>query len=204
MRRYDEIMEKIKVTPEMRQRVLEHIAREGIAPVLSKAARRSAIRKYFAAAACFTLLLAGAAAVPRLLGHIETEPPLQQAIPNIAEAESAEALSKLVGFAVTEEFSLPFEVKETAYFSYWNEMAEIDYSGEESSAVYRQSRGRDDNSGDYNAYNDITEITIKNENVTLKGNDGMYSLAIWTDGTYSYSLSVSSGASRESWHTMLS
>ena len=36
---YDEIMEKIKVTPEMRQHVLERIAREDIIP--SKAVRFS-------------------------------------------------------------------------------------------------------------------------------------------------------------------
>ena len=204
MRRYDEIMEKIKVTSEMRQRVLERIAREDITPVLSKAARLSVIRKYFAVAACFVLLLAGVTTVPRLLRNIETGSPVQQAIPNIAEAESVEDLSQLVGFEVTENFSLPFEVKETAYYSYWGEMAEIEYSGGESSATYRQSRGRNDNSGDYNVYNDIAEITIKNGNVTLKGNDGMYVLAIWMDGTYSYSLSVSSGVPEDDWHTILS
>lgn len=200
---YDELMEKIEVTPEMRQRVLEHIAQEDITPVSSKVARFPAIGKYISIAACFALLLAGTAVLPRLLDRGGPEPPVLTA-PNIVEAGSVEELSELVGFEVTTEFSLPFEVEKTAYRSYWNEMAEIEYSGGECSATYRQSQGSEDNSGDYNLYKDTTGITVKGRNVTLKGNDGIYVLAVWTNGAYSCSMSVSPGASADVWATMLS
>ena len=199
-RAYDEIMEKIEVTPEMRQRVLERIAREDT--VSSKVVRFPAWRRYVSAAACIALLLAGAVVLPRLLEQPEQKPPVLT-VPNIVEAASIEELSELVGFEVTADFSLPFEAKEITCCSYWNEMAQIEYRNGEYSATYRQSQGTDDNSGDYNIYSDTVEITVNDRIVTLKGNDGAYVLAVWTDGTYAYSLSVSSGVSAKNWHTIL-
>lgn len=199
-RSYDEIMEKIQVTPEMRQRVLERVAREDTAP--SKVVRSPAWRKYLPAAACFVLLLAGAAALPHLLEQPEPEPPVLT-VPDIVEAASIEELSELVGFEVTADFSLPFEVKETVYSSYWNEMAQIQYTGEAQTATYRQSLGTEDNSGDYNVYGDTAVIPVNGIDVTLKGSGGAYVLAVWTDGTYAYSLSVSSGISAEDWYLVL-
>lgn len=197
---YDEIMEKIEVTPEMRQHVLERIAQEDI--VSSKAVRFSALRKYLSVAACFVLLLAGVVTLSQSLERTEPEPPVLT-VPNIVEVASLQELSGLVGFEVTTEFSLPFEVEKITYCSYWNEMAEIEYSGGECSAIYRQSMGSDDNSGDYTTYSDVVEITVNDLNVTLKGNNGAYVLAIWTDGNHSYSLSISSGVSAEDWQIIL-
>lgn len=200
-RAYDEIMKKIEVTPEMRRRVLERIAREDT--VSSKVVRSSAWRKYLPVAACFVLLLVGAAVLPRLLERPEPEPPVLT-VPNIVEAGSLEELSELVGFEVTADFSLPFEIEKTAYRSYWNEMAEIEYSGAEHTATYRQSQGTEDNSGDYNIYSDTAEITVNDRSAVLKGTNGIYVLAVWTDGTCSYSMSVSPGASAADWCTILS
>ena len=109
---YDEIMEKIKVTPEMRQHVLERIAREDIIP--SKAVRFSALKKYLSVAACLILLLAGVVTLSQLLERTEPEPPVLT-VPNIVEAASLQELSGLVGFEVTTEFSLPFEVEKITY-----------------------------------------------------------------------------------------
>ena len=39
--------------------------------------------------------------------------------------------------------------------------------------------------------------------VTLKGETGSYTLAIWTDGNYSYSLSLSSGQPESVWQTII-
>lgn len=197
-RAYDEIMKKIEVTPEMRRRVLERIAREDM--VSSKVVRFPAWRKYLPVVACFVLLLVGAAVLPRLL---EQPGPPVLTVPNIEEAASIEELSELVGFDVATDFSLPFEAKEIVYCSYWNEMAQIEYSGEGCTATYRQSLGTDDNSGDYNVYGDTVEINVNSRTVTLKGDSGAYVLAVWTDGAYAYSLSVSSGISVEDWYTVL-
>ena len=200
---YDEVMERIEVTPEMRRRVLERIAREDISPAPAKVVSLSALRRRLSIAACFVLLLAGAAALPRLLEHTaEPEPPVLT-VPNIVEAASLQELSGLVGFEVTESFSLPFRAEKTAYRAYWSEMAEVEYSGGGCTATYRQSPGTDDNSGDYNVYGDIRTITVDGTAVTLKGDGGTYVLALWTDGTYAGSLSLSPGAEEGVWRSIL-
>ena len=161
------------------------------------------MEKYLATAACLVLILAGAVALPRLI-EPEGQGPDVVTVPSIVEAGSLQELSQQIGFEVTERFDLPFNAEETSYMSYWGELAELHYSGEEQTAVYRQSIGTEDNSGDYDAYKDVTEITVNEMNITLKGNDGIYTLAVWTDGEYSYSLSLSSGVSENSWRSSLS
>lgn len=202
---YDELMEKIEVTPEMRQRILNRIAQEELPPPV-KHVRFPIRRSYLAAVACLALLLAGGTLLS-LLRQPQVTPGPQPSnvltIPNIQEVSSLAELSKLVGFEVQADFTLPFSMEETSYCSYWGELAQIRFSGEGQSATYRQSVGEENNSGDYNVYSDIGEITVNGLTVTLKGQEGTYTLAIWTDGTYSYSLSLSSGVTREIWQTIL-
>lgn len=202
---YDELMEKIKVTPEMRQRVLERITREELSSPV-RPMRLPAWRGYLAAAACLALLLAGGAFLSLLRQPQITPGPQPSnvlAIPNIQEVSSLTELSQLVGFEVQADLTFPFAVEETVYCSYWGELAQVKFSGERQSATYRQSVGEKDNSGDYNAYSDIGGITVNGLTVTLKGHEGTYTLAIWTDGTYSYSLSLSAGITPEVWQTIL-
>lgn len=199
---YDEIMDKIEVTEEMRRRVLARIAAEDIAPVRPKVLRFPAWKKYLSAAACLILVIAGAAALPRLVRLLPPEGGVQ-VVPQIEEAPSLAELSRLVGFEVEEGFALPFEPEETAYCSYWNELAQIQYSGAGQTATYRQSAGTEDNSGDYTAYGDMAELAAGGLAVTLKGSGGVYVLAVWTDGSFSYSLGLSQGVTAEEWLTLL-
>lgn len=48
----------------------------------------------------------------------------------------------------------------------------------------------EDISGDYTKYSDVKTEKIGDWDVTLKGNDGKVVLAVWNDGTYSYSISL--------------
>lgn len=203
-RAYDEIMAQIEVTPEMRERVLKRVAAEDIAPVRSNVLRFPKLKKYLAAAACLALVIAGAAALPRLLAPAQPDPPPVAVVPMIEEAASLDELSTLVGFEVDTGFALPFEPEETTYCSYWNELAQIQYSGAGQTAAYRQSAGTEDNSGDYTAYGDVVEITAGGLDVTLKGDGGVYALAVWTDGAFSYSLHLSQGVSEAGWLDILS
>lgn len=199
---YDEIMGKIEVTEEMRRRVLARIAAEDIAPARPKVLRFPVWKKYLSAAACLILVIAGAAALPWLVQLLPPEGDVQ-VVPQIEEAPSLAELSRLVGFEVEEGFALPFEPEETTYCSYWNELAQIQYSGEGQTATYRQSAGTEDNSGDYTAYGDVAELAAGGLAVTLKGSGGAYVLAVWTDGSFSYSLELSQGVTAEEWLTLL-
>lgn len=199
---YDEIMGKIEVTEEMRRRVLARIAAEDIAPARPKVLRFPVWKKYLSAAACLILVIAGAAALPWLVQLLPPEGDVQ-VVPQIEEAPSLAELSRLVGFEVEEGFALPFEPEETTYCSYWNELAQIQYSGAGQTATYRQSAGTEDNSGDYTAYGDVAELAAGGLTVTLKGSGGAYVLAVWTDGSFSYSLGLSQGVTAEEWLTLL-
>lgn len=201
-RAYDEIMDRIEVTEEMRQRVLSRIAQEDIEPAPPKVLRFPAWKKYLSAAACLILVIAGATALPRLIPLL---PPGEtvQIVPRIQDASSLAELSGLVGFEVSPAAALPFTPEEMAYCAYWNELAQIQYSGQGQTATYRQSVGESDNSGDYTAYRDVTKITAGGLSVTLKGDAGAYVLAVWTDGTFSYSLRLSQGLAEAQWHTLL-
>lgn len=201
-RAYDEILERIEVTPEMRRRALQRIAAEDIVPAKLKVLRFPKLKKYLPAAACLVLVIAGAVTLPRLI-QLQT-PGNVQVIPQIEEAASPDGLSRLVGFEVNVGFVLPFAPEETTYCSYWNELAQIQYSGAGQTATYRQSAGTADNSGDYTAYGDVAEITANGLSVTLKGDKGVYLLAVWTDGTFSYSLRLSQGAPEAQWLGILS
>ena len=118
------------------------------------------------------------------------QPPLMQQGGFGEEYSSAEELSKVVGFDMFELNNLPFKAKETNYIAIDKDFAEINYSGENNSLTYRKSVGVEDNSGDYNIYDYVGETEINKIKVTVKGEAESLKLAFWTDGKYSYSISL--------------
>ena len=56
--KYDELMDRIEVTPEMRQRILKNIETADLTPD-KKVLRLHHLKQYLAAAACFALLITG-------------------------------------------------------------------------------------------------------------------------------------------------
>ena len=117
--------------------------------------------------------------------------------------ELNDELSAAVGFPVNEVEGLPFTVEKEVYISYWGEMAQIEYTGEGETAVFRKGTGTDDVSGDYNVYSSVKEIMVGANPVTLKGENDVFTLAVWTDGNYSYSLDISKGLSEDEWSEMI-
>ena len=211
MKRYDEIMDHIKVTDGMRSRILENIEAEGIAAERQRKQTGRTVTKLLSMAACLAVIIAAASAF-RSPAQVSTSddlqpnegdtPGLAQGGEDIIELDSVAALSAAVGFEVN-DIDLPFTPEQTEYISYWHELAEIDYTGEGKTACYRKTAGTEDCSGDYNAYTDVTELEESGMTVTLKGDAGQYTLAIWTDGSYSYSLSLSDGLSLSDWQTLM-
>lgn len=117
-------------------------------------------------------------------------------IPNpLEEVSSVKELSDLVGFEVNELKNLPFALQQVSYISISRELAEIIYTGADQELAYRKSEGTEDNSGNYIVYKEETKRTIAGYEVTVKGDDGRCGLAIWTDGTYSYSIQLREGES---------
>lgn len=96
---------------------------------------------------------------------------------------------------VNELKNLPFALQQVSYISISRELAEIIYTGADQELTYRKSEGTEDNSGNYIVYKEETKRTIAGYEVTVKGDDGRCGLAIWTDGTYSYSIQLREGES---------
>lgn len=73
-----------------------------------------------------------------------------------------------------------------------NEMIQAFYGEDGSDMFIRKALGSEDISGDFNEYAQTETV----DGVTLKGVDGQFSLALWTNGEYTYSISVGSALSQ--------
>lgn len=203
-RAYDEIMEHVAVTEQMRQRILTRVADTDFAPSAS-VPRAPAARRYWAAAACAALLLAGAAVLPRYLDfqHTVPRPGQVETVPGFREVSSLAELEAAVGFEVEVLETLPFEVTDTVYTAFGSEMAEIRYCGETETAVLRKAVGMEDPSGDYTQYEEERTLSINGTSVVLKGENGRYVLALWQKGAYGCSLRLTEGVDPETWEQLL-
>lgn len=157
--------------------------------------------KYLSVAACFLFLLIGIKVIP----HIQNEESnsLIQDTSEITEYSSVDEVSEVVGFKVEDIKNLPFDIKTSTYTLYDNRMVSITYSNDTESAVFRKSKGHEDNSGDYNRYENVIEVEMNQLSVILKGNEAGYNLAIWTNGDYSYSLFISMDLSEIKWSNII-
>lgn len=199
MTKYDEVMEKLEVTPEMRARILRNVEAQAAQP----RKKPNRLRRFAALAACLAILLVGAAALPKLISSPAPEESETMIANGMVEVASKEELSEAVGFPVKSAQSLPFFPQSIYYTSYWGEMAQIDYANGGSMACFRQSLGEEDNSGDWSEYPAQKSLTVNGCVVTLKGEADSYTLAIWQDGTYSYSLSLSAGQPASVWAELI-
>ena len=202
---YRELMEQVNLTPEARERILTNVQQADLSPQAEKVvplrSQKQTWRRWASLAACLVVVVAVLVAVPLLREQPDTAPPVQ-VLPPFRQVDSLDALSEAVGFPVTEVSKLPFDPVSTTYTAYDEGTAEITYTGpDDQAATYRQSLGTADNSGDYTLYED-TQVIPEN-NATLKGQDQRYTLALWTDGTYTYSLRLSSALSADAWQALL-
>lgn len=203
---YRELMEQVNLTPEARERILTNVQQADLSTqpeqkIVPFRPQKQTWRRWASLAACLVVVVAVLVAVPLLREQPDTAPPVQ-VLPPFRQVDSLDALSEAVGFPVTEVSKLPFDPVSTTYTAYDEGLAEITYtSSVGQTATYRQSLGTADNSGDDTLYED-TQVVPEN-NATLKGQDQRYTLALWTDGTYTYSLRLSNGLSADAWQALL-
>ena len=194
MSKYNEIMERVNVTDEMRSRILGNIDE-----YFSK--KKNAGKKSFYLAFC------GVAAAALLMIIVRpwdnnVAGPINPGTNSVGEGSaglcvnpmqnyaSAEELSKAAGFNVPEIKSLPFKPSETEYMMLGEGFAQITYLSDDDRLIYRKSTDKEDNSGNYNPYDYVGEVSVNDIKVTVKGTKEALNLAIWNDGTYEHSISV--------------
>ena len=165
------------------------------------------MKKFLIFTVTAAMLLSLAACTQNAKSSAQPETPSQEEtvsdntqIPNPWETYDTQAdAAQAAGFDLT----APDEISGTSAKSYQvmngdETIFEIDYASVEERAAYvRKAPGAEDISGDYNDYADTDTIDIGGSSVTMKGNDGLMSLAVWTSGDYSYALNLTSGVSQD-------
>ena len=190
-------MERLTVSDPMKDRLIAGIHKTERNK--SKVVRFTAIKWLAPIAACFVLLVAGVFVINNIHWNDvtpdegDTTGPIDQTPWGSVEYQNAEELSRASGIEIEDLENIPFEVTETVYQDYENNLVEIRYSNEEESLSYRVSKGDEDNSGDYNDYSNVRTQKINGISVTLKGEgDLIYCVLYEKDGCI-HSIGASKG-----------
>jgi len=125
---------------------------------------------------------------------IDGEPMLKTASSPYVEYNSVDELKENVNINA----KIPDKIRNYKSYSYsvaFSNMAEIQYSNGSDNILYRLEKGEvaEDISGDYNDYENIQKLTVDNTEVTIKGNEDTYKVAIWYKNGVNYSLSSEQG-----------
>lgn len=204
--KYNEIMEHIELTDEMRERILANVGakqkRRRISRIISAG---------IAAAACAAIVL-GSVTVMKNVGKPDKAPDkptvteTQNTVPTIdatgtygaSQYSSAAELSENFGIDIRDITKLPFEVKHTSYSILFDKFAELDYyGGEDEECCFRVGRDTEDISGEYDEFTTVENETLNGCEVTLKGYDDDYRLASWIRDGHFYSVSLSNGTDKD-------
>ena len=200
MSKYDEIMDKIEITDEIRRKILDNIEEECTNannsvrfPSRNKKKYASLVGVAAVAAVC---IIAGKG----IIGNTPTVPDNPEGdvmIQGPVEAGSAQELSNNVGFDV-EDVPALFNSATDVHYTAIGDIAQIVYTTADNEVTWRKAPGSDDISGDYNTYATIVEKEIDGINMTIKGNEdendvNKFFNATWTKDGYSYSLSFENG-----------
>lgn len=200
MKSYGDIINRIEMNNEMKNRILKNIQNDNYkSNYLSKRINFYDIKEYVIIAACFVLLVGITVYVPKYMsmGKEQVNSARMMSAPvDIIEYASAEELSNALGFEMN-DISVPFDVLDTTYTEYFNNLGQIYYNGENQSLTLRKSLGEYDNSGDYTQYTNIVDVVGDGIDMTLKGNSEAYNLALWQKDGFSYSLRFANAVSRE-------
>ena len=135
-------------------------------------------------------------AITKSTTPMNTSPDTMIANPFV-DCQTMEAAAEVAGF----EFRTPEQVEgisEKKIQAVDQEMIQVIYSADENQILIRKAPGTRNISGDYNNYQKEETITVDERQVTLKGNDGVISLATWSANDYSYSIYVSAGMAQDS------
>lgn len=197
--RYRELMEDIRVTDEMSERILNNINSADINS--HKFTGKKPIWYRISAVAACLIAVIGSISMIYSINNVNLDHSSDntvQQVNGMVEVNSSKELSELLKFNVSELSYIPFKPDKIKYFSCWNEMAQIVYSDENNKITFRQSMGIEDNTGDYTDYSANEIISMGDVEIMLRGNEhDNYRIASWNTGDMSYSVNISTGVSME-------
>ena len=193
--RYNELMLNICVTDQMRDRILNNINHLNLEKPPRKTILRFNYKRTLSIASSIVILFIGIFFIYNKI-HLESDPPVQVA-PDIVSYPSAEELSKTVGFTAKEIQNTPFVIDSVNYTSDWKELVEIEYIGLQNTVVFRMANGDKDISGYFEDFSTVKAITLNDCEISLKGFDDKYLLAVWQTEGYSYSVQFTKPVSEQ-------
>lgn len=108
------------------------------------------------------------------------------------ECKTLGEAEEIVQFKATVPTNIPAGYVEDSIYTIENNIIEVIYLNGENKIVFRQSKGKNDISGDYNKYNEETKVNINGLEVNTKGNNGKVNVATWTNGDFTFAINVNS------------
>lgn len=180
--KYNAFMDKITVTPEMKERITANVLNNSNTSFFN-------YRVFAYMAACGIVAFALLSVNIFHTDNFDTNTPQVTYSPGGGNYNSLGELSAAMGFDVKNAEYVPFDVNQTIYSDYGFGLAEVNYIGNENSLTLRMANDSGDVSGNYNSFTTVKTVG----SVTLKGNDGSYSLALWENKGYSYSVDLLQG-----------
>ena len=211
--KYNELMSRITVTPQMRQRVLQNVRTHRQEKTNSENSDKASggsrkirtLWRYLPAvmAACLVLVCGIVLQKSRTIQpQTEETSGIDLVYSGIEEYSSLSDLEDAVGFSMKETGALaenlPFAAKQTAYSNAAG-IARIDYTSPDGDVI-TFSKAEDDGtdiSGDYTEYSAVSEETIGDVSVTLKGDGDMANLVTFSKDGYTYAIDAMEGISRD-------
>lgn len=186
---YRRIMDAVTVTPEVERRVLA-----GLRTTLETGQKPALRRWQPRLAACAALVICAAAGFPLWLdSRTPAETPPVQVTWSAQQFESTGELAEQLSYPLLLPAWLPEGYTLESARCLQGELAEICWQADGQTITYRMAPGDGDISGDFTAYGWEEELTAGTYAVTCKGEEGLVFLAVWSDGTYSFSLHASAG-----------
>jgi hypothetical protein len=99
----------------------------------------------------------------------------------------------LAGFTPLIPASIPADYSQDKIQAVKDEMVQIIYSNGENKITFRQGKGSEDISGDYNQYAESSTMAVGSLTVSTKGCNGKVNIAAWTNGKYTFAISANPG-----------
>lgn len=200
MSKYNEIMEHISLTTEMRARIISNIGAK------QKRKHIKNIARTISAAAACTVIAVGAVTIwnktqmpqsPDNTFSVDSQD--MQVGWESDEYDTITELSNAIGIDLHDvDEVLPFEVQERSYAVLFDTIAEINYDGADGeNCCIRVGKNTEDISGDYNEYDTVKETEINGATIILKENETLCYLASWIKSGHFYSVSLCDGADEQ-------
>lgn len=206
MSKYNEIMEHIELTDEMRERIISNVS--------AKQKRRRISRMISAAlgaAACIVVVF-GAVTVMKNTDSMNKKPDKPTVNEQLTSTpivddtltyggtsyNSAAELSKDFGVEIHDISKLPFDVMNASYSIMFDSFAEADYYGKNGEdCCFRVGKDTENITGEYYEFTTVETEKLSGIDITLKGYGDSYHIASWVKDGHFYSVSLSRGTDKD-------